>query len=187
MTRRCPNCHGRLLISPQDKLPDYTNQDIEGYTIPTPLPPPPYTEIENNYDSTIPYENRYRETEKHKGCLHFVRQDDTISSLSLEYNIPAADIRKVNKVWADHTLPARTAVWIPGYVGTSRSAEQAEDEIKKMALKRFQLLSKCIDYRQAKVYMDMSGYNIDKALRAYQDDLDWEKTHIKENRESRLK
>jgi hypothetical protein len=69
--------------------------------------------------------------------------------------------------------------------------------MRKVALKRFQLLSKCVDYKMATIYMQSSDWDIEsvtppktvsldvcgrkltwgKALQKYQDDLEWEKAN----------
>jgi hypothetical protein len=88
-------------------------------------------------------------------------------------------------------------LFIPGYTGPSLSCEPEDDEeseMRKVALKRFQLLSKCVDYKMATIYMQSSDWDIEsvhpgnalsrcteadwgKALQKYQDDLEWEKAN----------
>ena len=95
-------------------------------------------------------------------------------------------------------IHARHSLFIPGYTGPSLSCEPEDDEeseMRKVALKRFQLLSKCVDYKMATIYMQSSDWDIEsvslppsskelrqrlilgKALQKYQDDLEWEKAN----------
>jgi hypothetical protein len=101
-------------------------------------------------------------------------------------------------------IHARHYLFIPGYTGPSLSREPEDDEeseMRKVALKRFQLLSKCVDYKMATIYMQSSDWDIEsvkpppnppktlsqdvlgqklirgKALQKYQDDLEWEKAN----------
>lgn len=66
--------------------------------------------------------------------------------------------------------------------------------MRKVALKRFQLLSKCVDYKMATIYMESSNWDIEEAMRPkmkfvdlqavakYNDDLEWEKRNPKKER-----
>ena len=101
--------------------------------------------------------------------------------LSLLYKIPLQDIRRANNLFGnDNLIHARHYVFIPGYNGPSLSREPEESEeveVRKIALKRFQLISKCVDYKMATIYMENSGWNIEAAVQKYKDDIAWEKAH----------
>jgi hypothetical protein len=81
------------------------------------------------------------------------------------YRIPIQEIRWANNLFGhDNLLHARHYVTIPGYHGSSLSGEPVEteeEEIRKVALKRFQLLSKCVDYKMATIYMESSRWDIE--------------------------
>jgi hypothetical protein len=81
------------------------------------------------------------------------------------YKIPIQEIRRVNSLFGkDSLLHARYYVLIPGYHGPNLSSEPEEPEeveMQKVALKRFQLLSKCVDYKMATIYMESSGWDIE--------------------------
>lgn len=84
------------------------------------------------------------ESEHAPDVLHFVDQDnDTLSSLSLRYGVPADALRRTNNLWANHLLAARRTVLIPGefYKGgvslSPRPLEGEEEEIKKTKLRKF--------------------------------------------------
>jgi len=84
------------------------------------------------------------------------------------YKIPVQDIRRTNNLFGhDNLIHARHYVLIPGYRGPSLSQEPEETEeveVRKVALKRFQLLSKCVDYKMATIYMESSGWDIEMVL-----------------------
>ena len=81
------------------------------------------------------------------------------------YKIPVQDIRRANTLFGnDNLIHARRYLLIPGYHGPSLSQEPKETEeieMHKIALKRFQLMSKCIDYKMATVYMESSEWDIE--------------------------
>jgi len=84
------------------------------------------------------------------------------------YKTSIQDIRRANSLFGnDNLLHARHYVLIPGYQGPSLSSEPEEDEeleMRKVALKRFQLISKCVDYKMATIYMESSGWDIEKVI-----------------------
>lgn len=76
--------------------------------------------------------------------LHFVDpNNDTTSSLSLRYGVPAEALRRTNGLYADHLLAARRTVLIPGeyYKGgvslSPRPLEGEEEEIRKGKVRKF--------------------------------------------------
>jgi hypothetical protein len=81
--------------------------------------------------------------------LHFVDpNNDSTTSLSLRYGVPADALRRTNGLYADHLLAARRTVLIPGefYKGgvslSPRPLEGEEEEIKKGKLRRFMVACK---------------------------------------------
>jgi hypothetical protein len=128
--------------------------------------PPPYDSAPPAYSYTTPAPPPINP--KESGCIHYLRKSDTLMGLSLMYKIPEQDIRRANTLFGNENLiHARHYLFIPGYHGPSLSREPEESEeveMKKVSLKRFQLLSKCIDYRMATVYMESSGWNIEMVL-----------------------
>jgi LysM domain len=100
--------------------------------------------------------------------VHYLRPEDTLFGLSLLYKVPLQDIRNANALYGNgNLLHARHYIVIPGYAGPSLSGQPAETEeveTQKVALKRFQLLSKCVDYDMARIYMKSSGWNIEEVI-----------------------
>lgn len=121
---------------------------------PSPLPqglrdPPEYTpSVEGQTDDGLPPYSKHApmqppvEKEKSREAapdvLHFVdTNNDSISSLSLRYGVPANALRNTNGLYADHLLAARRTILIPGefYKGgvslSPRPLEGEEEEIRK--------------------------------------------------------
>ena len=81
--------------------------------------------------------------------LHFVDPaQDSISSLSLRYGVPADALRRTNNLFADHLLAARRTVLIPGqfYKGgvslSPRPIEGEEEEIRKGKIRKWMVACK---------------------------------------------
>jgi len=116
--------------------------------------------------------------------LHFVDQNnDSISSLSLRYGVPADALRRTNNLYADHLLAARRTILIPGeyYKGgislSPRPLEGEEEEIKKTKLRKFMVKCKVSEYDVALLYLEQASYNLEQAIAAFKADEDWEKEH----------
>ena len=81
------------------------------------------------------------------------------------YKISVQEIRRSNTLFGnDNLIHARHYLVIPGYHGPSLSCEPEEPEevkMRKVALKRFQLISKCVDYKMATIYMENSRWDIE--------------------------
>jgi len=81
------------------------------------------------------------------------------------YKVPVPEIRRANNLFGnDNLIHARHFILIPGYHGPSLSNEPEETEeveMRKLALKRFQLVSKCVDYKMATIYMESSNWDIE--------------------------
>lgn len=109
--------------------------------------------------------------DKEAGCIHYIRQSDTLTGLSLLYKIPVEDIRRANTLFGnDNLIHARHYILIPGYSGPSLGSqpeETEETEMRKVALKRFQLISKCVDYKMATIYMESSNWDIEMVCLRY--------------------
>lgn len=118
--------------------------------------PPPSNNNGNNNDEEPPAYTSHAPLqpppEKHQqpaeDVLHFLKKDDTLSSLSLAYKVPLPALRKANNLYADHLLQGRKTVIIPGEFykgGVSLSPEPVEGEeedLRKRKLRRFQVAAK---------------------------------------------
>lgn len=123
--------------------------------------------------------------------LHFIdHEHDSISSLSLRYNVPATALRRANNINSDHLLLARRTVVIPGEfykAGISlspRPIEGEEEEQRKAKIRRFMTSCKVSDYDIALLYLEQSAYDLEAAAVAYYDDEAWERAHPNQNRQS---
>ena len=151
----CPFCQISIAPTP---LPQGL-RDPPAYSPPeeTSVPPSRYTGTDHNDDppaySTLealqPPPEKSRANETAPDVLHFVDPaNDSISSLSLRYGVPAFALRRTNNLYADHLLAARRTVLIPGeyYKGgvslSPRPVEGEEEEIRKGKVRRWMVACK---------------------------------------------
>ncbi|KAF2274667.1 uncharacterized protein EI97DRAFT_434904 [Westerdykella ornata] len=131
----------------------------------------------------VPNEKSKVASEEAPDVLHFVDPNDSITSLSLRYGVPAHALRSTNNLYADHLLAARRTVLIPGayYKGgvslSPRPVEGEEEEIRKGKVRRFMTGCKVAEYDVALLYLQQADYDLDSALAAYREDERWEKDH----------
>jgi hypothetical protein len=115
--------------------------------------------------------------------LHFVAPDDSVTSLSLRYGVPAYALRKVNGLYADHLLAARKTILIPGeyYKGgvslSPQPVEGEEEELRKAKVRRFMVATKEARYDVALIYLQQADYNLEGAIDNFKADEQWEKEH----------
>ncbi|KAK9767941.1 hypothetical protein K7432_001804 [Basidiobolus ranarum] len=138
--------------------------------------PPPYEEELPQYGGSEKYTDKDEKSSFiDDNVVHYVKPKDTLFGIALKYGVEITDLKKVNRMF-DNNVIARRYLLIPGYFGPTES-EPTPDEELKAAVKRFQLLSKCVDPNEAKYYMATNNYIMENALQAYQIDLQWEKDH----------
>lgn len=147
--RYCPYCqtaetseseHGRL------DPPEYSPPDGTAASRDNDLPPP-------YIDPTGTSIHDRKGPEPAPDVLHFVNPDrDTVASLSLQYDVPAQVLRRVNGLYSDHLIPARRTVIIPGeyYKGgvslSPRPVEGEEEESRKAKIRRWMVACKVAEY-----------------------------------------
>jgi hypothetical protein len=143
----CPFCQIATGPSP---LPPQGLREPPTYLPPDDLQtgdePPPYSA---HSSLQTPLEKPNTGTDAALDVLHFVDpNNDSISSLSLKYGVPADALRRTNKMYADHLLAARKTVLIPGefYKGgvslSPQPLEGEEEELKKTKLRKFMVQCK---------------------------------------------
>lgn len=110
--------------------------------------------------------------------IHHVSSTDTLSGLSLAYQVPQAVLRRHNNLYSDTLLTARKWVLIPSthYSGPSLSTppDPAEEE-RKVKVRRWMVATKCADYRVAELYLKGADGDLDAAVTVYKDDEEWER------------
>lgn len=146
--------------------------------------PPPYT-LRTTQASNVQDEKAALGAEQAKPAedtLHFLSHPhDTIPSLSLRYAVPPAALRAKNNLTSDHLLLGRRTILIPGefYKGgvslSPRPVEGEEEELRKGKIRRFMTGVKCSDYDVALLYLEQSGYELERAMEAYVGDERWER------------
>lgn len=159
--RYCPYCqttdaataHSELLDPP--KYSPSTATTILSYD----ELPPPYTDPQGTSD----YDRKGAEPAP--DVLHFVNvENDSITSLSLQYGVPAPALRRANGLYSDHLLHARRTVIIPGeyYKGavslSPRPVEGEEEETRKSKIRRWMVACKVAEYVQSHLEMLMADY-----------------------------
>lgn len=137
-------------------------------TAPSSLPqglkdPPAYSSLENQSPPSIavenddlpPYSVHQAQPQSEKSSpdiLHFLRPEDTITSLSLAYGVPINVLRKTNNVFSDHLIRGRKTILIPGehYRGgvslSPQPVEGEEEEAKRNKLRRWMVTCKVAEY-----------------------------------------
>ncbi|KAL8388605.1 hypothetical protein RB595_009094 [Gaeumannomyces hyphopodioides] len=137
--------------------------------------------------------------------LHYLdHARDTIPSLSLRYNIPAAALRRANRLPSDHLLPGRRVIVIPAAAAAASPSpspipftptattttqppppplqslsptpvEGAAEERRKAKIRRWMVACREADYDVALLYLDQAAYDLDAAVDAYFADEAWER------------
>ena len=130
--------------------------------------PPPPSYAEQQYETPPPEQD----------VTHYVRLTETISSISLSYNIDASLLKTRNRITADHLLQARRMIYIPcpPYYGPSLSPEPAEgfeESERKAKIRRFMIRTKCADQKMAEAYMRNADETLDRAVEQWNEDEDW--------------
>lgn len=115
-----------------------------------------------------------------EGVIHHLRPDDSISSLSLAYHVPASVLKSHNTLFSDHLLSARKTITIPSshYRGPSLSADPVENEEeteRKSRIRKFMMQTKCHDYNMAQLYLRNGNEDIERAVKNWEDDERWER------------
>ena len=136
-----------------------------------PPPPPP-----------VPGNEEDGAAEPAEDTLHFLdHATDTIPSLSLRYGVPGHVLRQYNRLSADHLLPGRRTLLVPGawYRGgvslSPAPVEGEEESTRKSKIRRWQITCKEADYDVAVLYLDAAGYDVAAAVEAYFADEAWER------------
>ncbi|KAL5117951.1 hypothetical protein ACEQ8H_004096 [Pleosporales sp. CAS-2024a] len=178
----CPFCQISTGPSP---LPPQGLRDAPTYSPPDEQQAgealPPYSAQNSLYHAP---EKSISSSDDAPDVLHFVDpNNDTISSLSLRYGVPAGALRRTNKMYADHLLAARRTILIPGqfYKGgvslSPRPVEGEEEEMKKTKLRKFMVTCKVSEYDVALLYLEQAKYNLEQATNAFKADEKWEQDH----------
>ena len=110
--------------------------------------------------------------------IHFLAPDDTLSSLSLAYQVPLPILRRYNKIPSDSLLAAHKWVLIPHsfYSGPPLSTPpDPEEEERKNKVRRWMVATKCADYEVARLYLKGTDWELQTAIEAFQADERWER------------
>eukprot|EP01114_Cavostelium_apophysatum_P014951 TRINITY_DN3990_c0_g1_i1.p1 TRINITY_DN3990_c0_g1~~TRINITY_DN3990_c0_g1_i1.p1 ORF type:complete len:414 (-),score=85.61 TRINITY_DN3990_c0_g1_i1:76-1317(-) len=113
---------------------------------------------------------------------HNVNFTDTLSGLSLRYDIPVDEIKSVNKLIRDEDLWTRFQLLIP-YRGqeipqvNEKEREKFKADMKGRLIKRFRRTHAGTTDAEAKYYLKANSWNLEEATKEFKDDKEWEKTN----------
>eukprot|EP00698_Gefionella_okellyi_P008548 TRINITY_DN2123_c0_g1_i1.p1 TRINITY_DN2123_c0_g1~~TRINITY_DN2123_c0_g1_i1.p1 ORF type:complete len:286 (-),score=51.52 TRINITY_DN2123_c0_g1_i1:709-1566(-) len=121
--------------------------------------------------------------------LHTVTDTDTLVGLALKYHVSTQDIRSHNKLFGDNVF-SRKKLIMPTKVAPARVIEELaqasanaragivspQERVRKQLtlIESFRITMGCTE-QEAKYYMQVSNYSMDKACRLLKEDRDWEK------------
>ncbi|KAK4123775.1 hypothetical protein N657DRAFT_572785 [Parathielavia appendiculata] len=172
-------------------------------TLPPLIPPSPSQVSGANPISTPKQQPKQTQVEKPGYTIHHLRHPphpnpDTLTSLSLQYGIPARLLLQHNRIPPDasYLLAARHTLLVPTaycsrlfdksndgnnhHHNSSLSPHPVEDEAereRKVTIRRWMVACKEWDYDTAVVYLEESGYDFAEAVRCYVEDCEWEREH----------
>ncbi|KAK6497552.1 hypothetical protein TWF481_011957 [Arthrobotrys musiformis] len=160
----CPFCPIKRPQVDQDTDREIKSEEPPPYTLSkVPSYPPPYS-------SDAP-----RTIDPSDSLIHYLLPSDSVISISFQYSIPSGVIRSHNRLYSDSLLAGRNYILIPRdqYSGPSLSPNPVQSE-GESTLKRFQIRTKCIEYDIAKLYLNESGWDLEKAVEKWTADERWE-------------
>jgi len=109
---------------------------------------------------------------------HVVMDTDTLTGLSLIYDVPASEIRRVNKLSSQSVIHERTTLLIP-ITATNTKQKVDEDALRRklehsLTLKLLRE-ARLQDLSEAAFYLEENDYDYDAAFAQYKYDLRWER------------
>lgn len=151
--------------------------------------PPPYSptsqrKIPATHPSATSAERQTQttDTDTSDDTTHHLSPTDTLSSLSLLYHVPLPVLRQHNSFpptgGSDYLLAARKHILIPAsyYSGPNLSTPpDPEVEERKNKIRKFMVLTKCVDYGVAGLYLKSSGWRVEEAVGEWRGDEKWER------------
>ncbi|KAF2726142.1 hypothetical protein K431DRAFT_214416 [Polychaeton citri CBS 116435] len=185
----CPYCQ---ISTAPSALPQGGLRDPPSYSTLSDLGAPPPADCGDGYDLPPAYDgkglnveapDKKRVDEPTPDVLHFVTQNDTVTSLGLAYGVPVGVLRKINNIFSDHLLQGRRTVLIPGeyYRGgislSPRPIDGEEEEVRKQKIRKWMMACKVAEYDVALLYLDNAAWDLDAAIQAHKDDERWEREH----------
>ncbi|KAI8807144.1 hypothetical protein BJ742DRAFT_813601 [Cladochytrium replicatum] len=169
-TEAAPGVVLALATEPLEDLPDYTDADPQSAAAIAKL-------------ATLEAKKSFREDQSDAtpsaGFWHTVTTKDTLVGISLRYGVPLDDLRRANRIFSStDDIIARARLFIPGSNRTPPPSEEDPELRNKTLVKRFQIVSKCVDVDEAWAYMRASDFDLNAALETYWADVNWEKQNM---------
>jgi len=104
---------------------------------------------------------------------HVIEDADTLVGISLKYGVSIASLQRVNRLHG-HQIMALKELLIPLTESVTIPTKKAPDT-KAEIMKEFKKKTKC-EQEEAIYYMDLSGYNLEAALKEWEEDSSFEKS-----------
>jgi len=104
---------------------------------------------------------------------HIVEDGETLVGLSLKYSIHASELRRINKLSSDLQIYSKKFIYIPKtpenvHLLAPKSTKSSDN--KPLLLRVFQRKTGVTSQDEARYYMDEAEYNVDKAVKQWQED-----------------
>jgi len=133
------------------------------------------------YPSLYDSDSRFVKSGTEEYIKHNVIMTDTLSGLSIKYNVLVEEIKSINKLTKDEDVWTRFELLIP-FKGQDvpgmdeKERKKCKQDMKNRLVKRFRRTTSCGE-NEARYYLKSSKWNIDEALKEFNDDIVWEKSN----------
>jgi len=143
--------------------------------------PPEYCLIDPNSafskcDSVSVKEKDSKDTLPTEPILHFIKKGESLSGLSIKYQVDKGHIRSLNRMATDELAGYQT-LWIPTCLVDKIETPSSEAKRKERLIARFRCLTKCLDSQEARFYLEDKDFDLEVAVSTYLEDLNWENSH----------
>lgn len=137
------------------------------------------------YPSLQAEDERFVKASEQTFIKHNVSMTDTLSGLSIRYNVQVDEIKSANKLTKDEDIWTRFQILIP-FRGQEvkdldvKDKKQWKKDMKARLIKRFRRNAGCGD-NEAKYYLKGNNWDFEQSFKEFKDDLIWEKTNPPKN------
>jgi len=111
--------------------------------------------------------------------IHYITEADTsLAAIALRYGVKTADIRKANKLCGNNLFEYETLIipGVPKELQKQLDPKMLESIRKSKLLRKFKWKKGC-EEPEAKYYLELTDYDFEKAIKEYNNDINWEKAH----------
>jgi len=113
---------------------------------------------------------------------HKVLTTDTLSGIAVRYNVSTEAIKLTNKMQTDQVF-GYNELWIPydSKNPTPIPQEESKEYEKRNLIRKFMKITDTDVEEEASYYLEEAGWDVDKAVEAYNGDAQWEDAKEKED------